>query len=289
MAGRVYHWKHGWIPLDHVAAKKKYGAAGAAKHGFAPASASVSHDSLPRKSHIVATHDANKQTFSLHDTYSGGRTTLTTAQVDELQTKGAPITGVQANGSLQTGFPKFPEMTPQEVGAKYQEMLNQSDNRVAIRNNRSVEAYLGAEYVSINGGLRGQRPLNPATSMHISNIDRAFERDGLTLQEDQMVRRGSGLPPGVTYQAGAFAVEPGYTSTTIDPMTAQDFSNNEWGTALSKDIWQFDIRVPKGTRVLPAENPLQSEVILARNTKYRVVSVDHSTKQIQMDVVPNVK
>lgn len=34
MAARVYHWKHGWIPLDHVAAKEKYGEAGAEKRGF---------------------------------------------------------------------------------------------------------------------------------------------------------------------------------------------------------------------------------------------------------------
>lgn len=38
-AGGPYHWKHGWIPLDHIAAVKKYGSAkAAAAKGFLPPS-----------------------------------------------------------------------------------------------------------------------------------------------------------------------------------------------------------------------------------------------------------
>lgn len=157
-------------------------------------------------------------------------------------------------------FPKFPDLDRNQVSQKYRDLVFAQDDPQAIRKNGSVEAYMGADYVGINGGLRGD-PMNAATAKQVRDIDRAFKLDGLTLKEDLVVRRGSGIPPGVTYKAGAFAVEPGYTSTTIDPGTAEDFKNNEWGTALSarKDIWTFDILVPKGTRVLVPGNGLQSE------------------------------
>lgn len=70
MAHRVYHWKHGWIPLDHVAAGEK------APPGLHP----VSQDSLPRASHIVASFDGHQNVFAVHDTKTGGTMTLTQDQ-----------------------------------------------------------------------------------------------------------------------------------------------------------------------------------------------------------------
>lgn len=91
VAHRVYHWKHGWIPLDHVAAisKAKGSEPGARKYLAASHAAGHAHSSvvegaygggthirglqpvarehLPRESHITAAFDPSSRKFGLLD------------------------------------------------------------------------------------------------------------------------------------------------------------------------------------------------------------------------------
>lgn len=90
-AHRIYHWKHGWIPLDHYAAlKKAKGSESGARRALARSHASghahhsvvggthhngthvrglqpVAGEHLPRASHIVAAFNPGSRNFSLMD------------------------------------------------------------------------------------------------------------------------------------------------------------------------------------------------------------------------------
>lgn len=121
MAGRVYHWKHGWIPLDHAAAKKKYGSAEAAEaHGFSP----VSHGDLPRKSHIAATFNTSTKQFTIRDQQRGTSVQISTERASALQSSGQSITSVTSSGSVRTtrsvSTPTQTTDTPTQTRPKFQ-------------------------------------------------------------------------------------------------------------------------------------------------------------------------
>lgn len=97
MAQRVYHWKHGWIPLTHAAAlSKAHGShAGAEKYLRAVPTAH-----LPRESHIVAAHKGNR--FAVQDRKTGHTVGVPESTADKLHANGHKITTVHSDGSLST-------------------------------------------------------------------------------------------------------------------------------------------------------------------------------------------
>lgn len=96
MAGRVYHWKHGWIPLTHAAALSKAHGSESGAHKYL---ASVSQSDLPRSDHITVGFAPNGR-FAVHDRKTGQSVGLSQPEADRLRSNGQKITGV--NNGLQT-------------------------------------------------------------------------------------------------------------------------------------------------------------------------------------------
>ena len=97
MANRVYHWKHGWIPLDHVAALSK------AKGNHAAASKmldAVKHEHLPREKHITAAHTNGR--VALHDSKTGHSAGVDANVAASLHEKGHHVESVNRDGTLTT-------------------------------------------------------------------------------------------------------------------------------------------------------------------------------------------
>ncbi|GAB3080952.1 hypothetical protein GCM10027053_51810 [Intrasporangium mesophilum] len=95
MAKHVYHWKHGWIPLDHVAALSK------AKGNHKAASKileAVHQKHLSREKHITVGHRDGR--VAIHDTKSGHIASIEAHHARELHEGGKHITGVNKDGSL---------------------------------------------------------------------------------------------------------------------------------------------------------------------------------------------
>ncbi|MCW2901903.1 MAG: hypothetical protein JWO67_4168 [Streptosporangiaceae bacterium] len=95
----VYHWKHGWIPLDHFAAlsKAKGSHAGAAKimekHGIAK---SVPTGELRRSPHIGAARVPGGG-VALRDSQTGHHVRISSATATSLHAQGSTITGVHGS------------------------------------------------------------------------------------------------------------------------------------------------------------------------------------------------
>lgn len=151
MAGRVYHWKHGWIPLDHAAAKKKYGSAEAAEaHGFSP----VSHGDLPRKGHIAATFNTSTKQFTIRDQQRGTSVQISTERASALQSSGQSITSVTSSGSVRTtrsvSTPTQVVDTPTQTRPKFQapeipEWLRKKDDTGSAKPESKVPKFQSLE------------------------------------------------------------------------------------------------------------------------------------------------
>lgn len=90
----VYHWKHGWIPLDHVAAlsKAKGSHKGAerimAQHGIA-------HEHITR-------HPGGNGYFTLKDSHTGAQTMVHGVTLASFEKRGHTISAVHADRSFTT-------------------------------------------------------------------------------------------------------------------------------------------------------------------------------------------
>jgi WD40 repeat protein len=172
------------------------------------------------------------------------------------------------------GRPVFPEdWDSQQVIAQYNRMLNQSDNLAAVVGSPGVAKYTGNGFTRINGALRGTTEPSKNTRTDIRSIDKAFKDGGFTLPEDRVFRRGGWSDRG--YQAGNVAVEASYLSTTISPHVSGGFGD-----------WTFDITVPKGVRVLTPNNPFEGEVMLPRNSAFKITEVSPQNKHVKMTLLP---
>jgi hypothetical protein len=168
----------------------------------------------------------------------------------------------------------FPEdWDSQQVIAQYNRMLNQSDNLAAVVGSPGVAKYTGNGFTRINGALRGTTEPSKNTLKDIRSIDKAFKDGGFTLPEDRVFRRGGWSDRG--YQAGNVAVEASYLSTTISPHVSGGFGD-----------WTFDITVPKGVRVLTPNNPFEGEVMLPRNSAFKITEVSPQNKHVKMTLLP---
>jgi molybdopterin-guanine dinucleotide biosynthesis protein len=121
-APRVYHWKHGWIPLDHYAAlsKAKGREAGARKYLARSHAAGVAHESvvrgeygggthergsqpvsaghLPRGRHITAAFNPETRRFGLHDAKAGTTTAIPEHLAEHINGRGYRIRAVEHAG-----------------------------------------------------------------------------------------------------------------------------------------------------------------------------------------------
>ena len=97
MANRIYHWKHGWIPLDHAAALSKAHGSQAGAHKYL---AAVSQKDLPRSGHVMAGFAPNGR-FAIHDKKTGHSVGMSQSEAHSLVASGRRITGVK-DGKVMT-------------------------------------------------------------------------------------------------------------------------------------------------------------------------------------------
>ena len=162
----------------------------------------------------------------------------------------------------------------------------------------ALEYYKGYGYSPINNALRGVAPGVDSTGKTVAaskiqstirGIDSDFKKNAVALSEDTTVMRG--LRPGSSvndYVEGEFIVEAGYSSTSLAQSTAENFSRpwGDWSKGQG-DGWVIDILVPKGTRTLIPGNAggEENEVLLNRNTKFKVHKVDAKLRRIWLEVI----
>lgn len=117
----------------------------------------------------------------------------------------------------------------------------------------------------------------------IADFDGLFKSQGLTMPQDTVVKRGVYSLPGFDpeevftdlFKAGREFVEPGWTSTT----TSQTMINSQF-----RNQWTYRITVPKGAKYVYGVDG-QFEVILPRNSRYKIISMDAETKEITMELL----
>lgn len=150
-----------------------------------------------------------------------------------------------------------------------------------------LENYISEGYSDIREYLMYDGPApqvgDPAWSFHVSQeaevrgMDELFRNHGVDTTEDLVLFRGEktipSYDPGQMYQVGEFAVQPSYTSTSIDEDLAKSFAGREG--------WNIEVQVPAGSRVLPGQDE-EGELILPRNSRFRVVSKNTENRIIRL-------
>lgn len=147
--------------------------------------------------------------------------------------------------------------------------------------------YMGDGFEAYNSILRGtateyQRKVGTGP---LVDLQRAFDKASVLLPSEATLYRGMGVELDMaklgTYDAAVRAIESqfavgteftekGFTSTSTSVTTANKFSVKGMMASKRRFPTRVIIKAPKGTRVL-AGQPMEQEVVLAPNTKYRVV------------------
>jgi hypothetical protein len=128
--------------------------------------------------------------------------------------------------------------------------------------------YTGIGYRVINEYLRsglGSEETLSYTKEHVAALDKAIE-GAPPLKESLAVYRGMGGPLAKAVAAGDEFVDNGFTSTSLSSSKAADFAFTP-GEVVARII------VPAGYKGLGTGAGTENEFILARGTKFRVLSV----------------
>jgi hypothetical protein len=136
----------------------------------------------------------------------------------------------------------------------------------------------------------------------IRDMDEAFDLYGVTVESPVDVGRGMGFDGWwaddvlEAFRVGSVAVDRGYVSTTSEDDILGMFSNrtmyqepdpDDDVSTIPRTGVAVRITVPRGTRVLAGKSS-ESELILPRGLKYRVVSARKTSRrfvEVHMEVV----
>jgi ADP-ribosyltransferase exoenzyme len=145
-------------------------------------------------------------------------------------------------------------------------------------------AYSGGSYTAINNHLRRDTHLSPTNRENIAGMDAAFAEVPPLTQSIVLGRKMKGNGPfpqnPPPMEPGAVFTDKGFVSTSKDP-----------------GVWYGDvhmeIRVPAGKKALDlnhttgSQHPSEKEVVLPRNSKFRVISDTHSPgkRRIVVEVI----
>ena len=140
--------------------------------------------------------------------------------------------------------------------------------------------YIGSGFTLMNQALRSPKTAD-ASAVRANELFRAFFNTRSTVTPSsanvaRVVTPAKNFNPAV-FQVGDEIVEPGWSSTTIDKYTIDDYVGQSDGS------WVYQIEIPAGKRVL-AGSAIEGEIILPPNTAYRVLAIDKKTKTIKMEV-----
>lgn len=171
--------------------------------------------------------------------------------------------------------PEVREADPVEESARPAFVDDIPDSPLAPRQQQALYDYQGGRYVAINsyartgdlgeGSLLGSKKEADAA---LRDLDRAIT--GGSLPRDAVLYRGaSGLRVG-DLEVGSTFVENGYSSTSLSRAVGEQFAGDKRNPVL------LEVVAPKGTPAafVPGAGGLdEAEVLLARKTKYEVLSV----------------
>jgi hypothetical protein len=178
---------------------------------------------------------------------------------------------------IRAAFPRVSASTNVNPGW----MVTNRQQRVA------VNTYTGSWATRINRGLRGKRTIEPEHAEVTRALDEMFEsmpplQRGLTASRSM---QGDGpfppSPPPMT--PGATFEDPGFVSTSKLSSIAGEFGSTD-----------IEIRIPAGAKALDvnhaawSQNASEEEVLLPRNTRFKVASDEFVSgkRKIVVEVVP---
>lgn len=141
-------------------------------------------------------------------------------------------------------------------------------NSLNDKTKQAIAYYTDDGYDKINNYMRyGGGKYVSQIHDSIKLIDKAFENSP-PLAQDVVVYRGIRS----SYQIEGEFVEKAFTSTSVNLSIALEFNNNS-------KCCIFKINVPKGKKVLPlvncSENASELEVLLPKNSSFKITSVVH--------------
>jgi len=144
-------------------------------------------------------------------------------------------------------------------------------NELSKDTKKAIQYYTDDGYDKINNYLRygGDKYVQQVYNS-VKLIDQAF-KNAPPLTQDVITFRGIRS----SYQIEGDFTEKAYTSSTVDLSVALEFNNNN-------KCCIFKIHISKGTRVLPlvdcSDNASELEVLLPRNSKFKILSVVFDAK-----------
>lgn len=192
--------------------------------------------------------------------------------------------------AAQAGAPAPKKIRPSRFSADAYKPLDVSEYtdtayRYEGRKPAAVKEYEGTGYQAINIALRDGADLSDTMRLEdgtrasiasvVKKIDAEMNKGAFKTNAPSTVYRGLGNVDHVG-QPGEFLVEAGYTSTTASKTVADGFRRSSG--------WSTQIRVPTGVKYLPGKTA-EREMILPRNTTYRIVSRDDNTRELILEVV----
>ena len=161
------------------------------------------------------------------------------------------------------------------------------NNSLSSAEKQSIEDYKDRSFISINQGLRENKPLSPKDSQTSANLDKSIA-NAPTFTETKVLARGiDGEAKEKLFanaKNGDIISDSGFLSTTADEKVAANFT--------TQDGARLTIIAPVGSRgLVMGERPdkiIQSEgeVLFGRNTKYRVLDINKGKSQITVEVIP---
>ena len=140
---------------------------------------------------------------------------------------------------------------------------------------RSINIALRGGVSDLSDTMRLEDGSRASIASVVKKIDAEMNKGAFKTSTPTKLYRGLGSVDHIG-QPGEFLVEGGYTSATTSRRVAEGFQ-------LSSG-WQAHIHVPPGVKYLPGKNA-EWEMILPRNTTYRVVSRDEDTRELILEVV----
>ena len=182
---------------------------------------------------------------------------LTKSAYDVIKNRPKPIAdtdltkpGKYSSAELEAKIGKYKDLSPEEVDA--------------------LIAYGGPNYKKINDALRDGKMPTGNNATHVKNLDIAMTK-AAPVPDDVVVFRGRPSATNIS-PVGSTVDLPSYTSTSIDPKVAMNFSG-EGGVI-------FEMRAPKGKTLPGIFMPLiegipyksEAELLMPRGTKFKVIS-----------------
>jgi hypothetical protein len=167
------------------------------------------------------------------------------------------------------GYMDYASMDDSASTAKAKKLSNAHTKALSNEQKTSVTTYTGSDYSKINRGLRSDNP-SPEYEAVTAHMDNAINQS--ELPENTVLYRGMYVDDKLAkkIKPGKTITDKAYWSTSLSHPVADGFTNEANGAVMR-------IKAPKGQRGLAVESisnfPQEKEILLPRNTKYKITSV----------------